>query len=162
DAKLLASVSSNYYQGELLLRDLATGLVRPPIHREFGFFAVAFRPDGTSVAAAGGTGVSLWAPAAGRLIRLLPVHRPPVGGPGTATSGVAFTPDARRVAAAGTGGVTVWEAASGRVLQHFRAHPLLVHNFDRLVAFSPDGRRLATATHGGAAGRQGGAEQMER
>src|SRR5262249_41140610 len=102
-----------------------------------GIFTVAFSPDGTRLAAAGGDAmVWLWDLRTGEKIRTFAGH-------GDVIRGVAFSPDGARLASAGADHtVMVWEAATGQRLHTLRGHTGEVWG----VAFSPDGSRLASSS----------------
>lgn len=101
--------------------------------------AVAYSPDGRTVASAGDDGtVRLWRSAAPD--RWRPDPRVLRHGD-TALNGLAFSPDGRSLVVGGADGVvTVWDVAGGAPVV-LRGHPDVVH----AVAFSPDGRRVASA-----------------
>jgi WD40 repeat protein len=90
-------------------------------------FAVAWSPDGKTVAATGG----LWDAASGA--RKAEIKE--------AVEGLAFSPDGRLLATVGWEGILrLRDAGDGRLLGAFRWHQSSVD----AVAFSPDGRWLAT------------------
>jgi WD40 repeat protein/serine/threonine protein kinase/tetratricopeptide (TPR) repeat protein len=108
--------------------------------------AVAFRPDGQTLATAsargpkGRTAVTLWDLASGRAIRTFESGEDPV-------LSLAFSGDGRQLAAGGgrrggPGFVTVWDAETGAVLRTLdRLGPVTSLAFDR------DGARLAVADY---------------
>ena len=109
--------------------------------------AVAFGPDGRSLASAAAGGpngrpiVTLWHLASGRPIRTFEAGPDPV-------EALAFSGDGRRLAAGGgtTGGpgwVTAWDAETGAVLGTLDRVGLV-----KSLAFHPDGVRLAVADYG--------------
>jgi tricorn protease-like protein len=98
--------------------------------------AVAFAPDGKSLAVAGRDGtIRLWDMATGKKLREWSAHL------GEARS-VAFSPDGKAVASGGDDfQVYVWEVATGKPLRRLQGHDDVV----AAVAFSPDGNTLASA-----------------
>ncbi|QDU19775.1 FecR domain-containing protein [Urbifossiella limnaea] len=125
---------------KLLILDAATGepaFDLPTRRRQVT--ALAFTPDGRTVAAGFNGAVHLWDVRGRALVRT-------VEGFERVVTRVAFSADGRLVAA-GTqdGQVWVWAAATGRRVQVLQtgAHGV------RALAFSPDGRFLATATNKG-------------
>jgi hypothetical protein len=100
-----------------------------------GGAAVAFAPDGKTLAAAGYDGnVRVWNAASGVLSHTLAGH-------GESAQTVAFAPDGQTLATAGEDGrVRLWEVATGKSLRDLDGHRGRVWG----VCFSPDGRELAS------------------
>jgi WD40 repeat protein len=105
--------------------------------------AVAFSPDGTRLASAGGDSrlggtrqpgeITVWDVCTGRELLSLKGHTGEV-------TGVAYSPDGKRLASASQDGtVRVWDADRGAPVLLCRGPAGTVYG----VAFSPDGRRLA-------------------
>ncbi len=103
--------------------------------------AVAFSPDGRTIAAAGANGLArLWRMDGWRAAGEFP-HEKKV-------YAVAFSPDGRMLGTARGDSAWVWECATRRRLAR------ITHDNDRditTVAFRPDGRALATASLDGTA-----------
>jgi hypothetical protein len=101
--------------------------------------AVAFAPDGKTLASGGADGVvRLWDTSTSRERRHLEGHR-------GAVKAVVFTPDGKLLASAGTDGtVHVWDATDGRQVRVLGGDPKGV----RALACAPDGRMVASAGDG--------------
>jgi WD40 repeat protein/beta-lactamase regulating signal transducer with metallopeptidase domain len=100
--------------------------------------AVAYSPDGSTLASAGDDGVvELRNVASGRVVHRLAGHR-------DAVSCLAFSPDGKTLA---TGSydqsLKLWDVASGREKATLNGHT----NWIFAVAFAPDGKTLASAGH---------------
>jgi len=107
-------------------------------------YDVAYSPDGTWLATAGGDpgqygAINLWVAEPGGGAKAI---RDLWEGSDCAFA-VAFSPDGKLVAGAGADrAIRVWEAASGKLLATIEDHADWVLD----VAFSPDGKRLASAS----------------
>ncbi|MBL9124263.1 MAG: WD40 repeat domain-containing protein [Planctomycetaceae bacterium] len=116
-------------------------------------FAIAFSPDGKTLASAGQRieaesatcEVIFWSVATGERVRSI---RQPTSG---MVKSIAFSPDGRLLACSGSraprdelplGEVLIWEVATGKEFATLEAPPGEVQR----VAFSPDGRSVAAAT----------------
>jgi WD40 repeat protein len=120
-----------HYLKRLAHADLLTLQGHTPV-----VFSVAFHPDGTRVASAGGDGtLKVWDATTGNAIRT------PAGHAGW-VRGVRFSPDGGRLASVSEDGkVILWDLATGRPDRTLEGHA----GRGRSVAFSPDGNRLAAA-----------------
>jgi WD40 repeat protein len=100
-------------------------------------YALAFAPDGRTLAAAGtGWTARLWDATTGELRALLPHLQ--------ACRALAFSPDGALLACAGECEVILWEPDTGKRQTTLTGHCGAVTS----VAFSPDGRLLACASEG--------------
>jgi WD40 repeat protein len=96
--------------------------------------AVAFSPDGQTLASAGyDKTIRLWDVTTGAARRVLIGH-------GRSINSVAYSPDGRwLVSADDDATVLLWDANSGKAIRRFRGADYAIYS----VAFSPDGSRLA-------------------
>lgn len=133
----------------------AVGASKPPeqgrfLHkqggnRNSGIMALAYSPDGRTLAASAATyspqqldftgwDLILWDTATGRPVWALPELTAPI-------QAVAFRPDGQRLATAGRDGVVrCWDVATGTEVLTLKGHTTVV----RTVAWSPNGKWLAT------------------
>jgi hypothetical protein len=113
---------------EMLSRDAVNG----------GGNGAAFSPDGSLIAAAGSTGVSIWRVADGTHVAQLP---------GAANvQSVQFSPDGKLLATGGQDEVVrIWDVRTNRTILTLAGHTAKINS----VAFSPDGTRVASGSDDG-------------
>ena len=138
DGRTLATTS---WDRTAIIWDVTTGARRarltapptPPEQRGGVGPALAFSPDGKTLATEGDGQIILWDAATGRRrMTLGPVHE--------FRTDLAFSPDGKALAAQGYGSVTLWDVTTGK------GQPILADLTDEHSVFglSPDGNYLAT------------------
>jgi WD40 repeat protein len=140
DGKLLAGGETSKGWGvethHVWVWDVKTGEMRTtfPAHTDI-VGAVAFAPDGKTLASCGNEGmIKLWDLASGKPTAAIDTHTPRV-------TSVAFSPDGRTLAYCGDGRVRLCHAATGEE-KTVLAGPAAGW---AVATYSPDGRTLATA-----------------
>jgi WD40 repeat protein len=139
DNQLLAVESWN----SLVIRYLVDGRLHSKLtpsqsKRNQGILAIAFSPDGKSIAAGvGDQVVTLWNLADGKELRHLRGHEEPV-------FALRFAPDGKTLAVgSGDGTLRVWDPATGKLLITRNGPKGNVGAGGWSFAFSPDGKKLA-------------------
>lgn len=152
DGTVIALASDD---GKIHLWDIGTGKkVRELENQSTRFFAVAFSPDGKSLASVNSQyqvflgsdrekkyvdldapTVVLWDPATGKQVRSW-------GRNGGSISRLRYSPDAKLLATTGCK-LRMWETASGRETPTLPGHQSSVYS----IALSPDGRTLASRSY---------------
>ncbi|HEV3437655.1 MAG TPA: WD40 repeat domain-containing protein [Gemmata sp.] len=117
-------------------RTLVTGHISKKKHQGFGTYAVAFTPDGKTLATGGrDCDTKLWDVASGKLLHRLVGHYVWV-------ESLATSPDGKLLASAGQDGmIRLWDTATGADACPLPGHKYSVGN----VVFSPDGKIVVTA-----------------
>jgi len=141
DGRLLAAGSSHAPSTTVGIFDLGTGKLqaRWPGHGDF-VRALAFSPDGTLLASAGGELVRLREVGTGKERWAVRADRKSAGS-------LAFSPDGTILASGGVDRpANLWDVRSGRLLRILTGHEGGVDGVGGVegVAFSPDGKLLAT------------------
>ena len=127
-----AVLATGVNQGSVQLWDIAAAVPSATIDGgDSVVSAMAFSPDGTTLAVAGSGGTQLRDVPAGKLIKMLP-----------AAHAVAFSPDGKILAIGATGGTQLWDLPAGKLIKTLPAAS------DRALAFSQSGNLLATAAGG--------------
>ena len=148
DGKTLVGAGEVGLGGKVYLWDAGTGK-RKKIVAEYenkdGFFghsfyaAVAYSPDGKTLASAYGPEVRLWDVGTGVLKQTLTGHMRSI-------FRIAFSPDGKTLASGSLDRtVRLWDVETGWVKQTLTGYTSNVYN----VAFSPDGNILTSASYGG-------------
>jgi len=135
DGKLLASASNDHtvalwdVKTGSLLRSLAAGGDKEVVN------AVAFAPDGATLATHNDDVIQLWDVKTGKLLRSLEKRVYQI-------RSLSFSADGRRIGAL-CDGVTQWSVGDGTKLQTFGSYD---HDYVDEVAFAPDWKHAATAS----------------
>ncbi|MFD8376163.1 trypsin-like peptidase domain-containing protein [Streptomyces sp. NPDC059688] len=137
--RTLASGSSD---GTVRVWDTATGKTRTRLTGLYGEVnAVAFSPDGRTIATGSSYSAWLWDAAGGKA-------RTPLTGHTDTVFSAVFSPDGRTVATASADGTArLWDATTGKPGSKLTGHTDTVFS----AVFSPDGRTVATASADGTA-----------
>jgi len=149
DGKILASSSCSELdvlqpsgmciQSEIRLWDAASGQpVGQPLKSNPGQpVAMAFSPDGKTLASGSYESIYLW-DVAGEHLKSQPIK--------TSLDSLAFSPDGKILAAGSFNSITLWDATSGQSIG-----PSVTGQFGIVysLAFSPDGKTLASGDNGG-------------
>jgi WD40 repeat protein len=132
DGKLIASGSADK---SVFLWDAATGGLKSKLPTSRAITAVAFRPDGTTLAVANASGVTLWDLATYKSEALSTAPEP--------ITSIVFAPNGATLAAgASDGTVKLWDLKKKDLARNFPAHKTRVST----IAFSHDGKTLATGS----------------
>ncbi|HEY7425528.1 MAG TPA: WD40 repeat domain-containing protein [Gemmataceae bacterium] len=125
-----------YGDYSLYRRDVTHDKELPPLKQSDGsVVAVAFCPDGKTVATSAGGIIRSWDLTAGKELHMIRGHSGHV-------YGIAFSPDGKMLASGGYDGkVFLWDAATGKIRDEFRGHRGRVES----VYFSPDGKLLVSS-----------------
>jgi WD40 repeat protein len=105
--------------------------------------AVAFSPDGQTVASGGNERVRLWDVKTGKELRSFGVPPIGMGNQETLITALAFSPDGKSLASVKMGGpIRLWDVATGKLRRKFQVkdNPVIT------IAFSPNAEYLASAT----------------
>ncbi|MHB8736876.1 MAG: WD40 repeat domain-containing protein, partial [Terriglobales bacterium] len=119
--------------------DVATGKAAGELKEVGHVWALAFAPDGKSLATAGqDQTLRLWNPATGTELRRFQ-------GAKNKWVCLAFSSDGKVLASVNTVGdsIQLWDVATGEALRAFKVGP----GWERNLAFSPDGKTLAAANY---------------
>ena len=130
-----AVLATGVNQGSVQLWDIAAAVPSATIDAgDSGVSAMAFSPDGTTLAVAGVGGTQLRDVPAGKLVKTLP-----------AAHAVAFSPDGKILAIGATGGTQLWDLPAGKLIKTL---PAAAGSGVSALAFSQSGNLLATAAGG--------------
>jgi len=131
--------------GTIRLWDATLGRVTATLGvQQYWVYAVAWSPDGTTLATSGSDGtIRLWDATSGRVTATMEGHQHGV-------YLVAWSPDGTALASGSSGNdgiVPLWDTRSGRVTATLEVHQYWVCS----VAWSPDGTLMATGSSDGTA-----------
>jgi RNA polymerase sigma factor (sigma-70 family) len=141
DGRILAAGG---YGGSILVYDAATGRkLREFQARASQFAALAFAPDGKTLASASSKRIQIWDFTTGKVVRHFNAKASDVSANGGSLIGpLVFSPDGKVLASVSPDhSVRVWDAQTGKELVGLQGHRRRVH----CLAFSADGRTLYSA-----------------
>jgi RNA polymerase sigma factor (sigma-70 family) len=140
NAKLLATVAhhSATQNDRLVLWDVASGTIQRSLETpDPNVSAIAFSPDGKTLASASAQAIRFWDLESGTEVRHYPAQQDHWGR-------LTFSPDGGLLALGSHEHISLWDTKTGKELQRWSAHPDAQFKGIGALVFSPDGTQLAS------------------